>query len=74
MEFPTMTLHGCCEAMRANRIPSSERILGKMIKEGKLPFAVGTQSEESGESTYLIFRYAFYRWLKDMMGPEVIEI
>jgi len=74
MEFPTMTLHDCCEALRANQVPISERILGQMIQEGKLPFAIGTQLDTSERSKYLIFRPAFYRWLEEMMGAEVIRI
>ncbi len=33
MDWPTMTLHDCCEAFRANQIPISEGILGQMIQE-----------------------------------------
>ncbi len=74
MDWPTMTLHDCCEAFRANQIPISEGILGQMIQEGKMPFAVGTQLEHSGRSKYIIFRPAFYRWMDEMMGKEVIRI
>ena len=28
-DWPTMTLHDCCEALRANQIASSEDILGR---------------------------------------------
>ena len=34
-DWPTMTLHDCCEAFRVNQIPISERVLGQMIQEGK---------------------------------------
>ena len=47
---PTMTLHECCELMRANKIKSSEPILGQMIEEGKFPFAVGVRRKEGAYS------------------------
>ena len=46
----------------------------EQIQEGKLPFAIGTQLDTSERSKYLIFRPAFYRWLEEMMGAEVIRI
>lgn len=52
-EWPTMTLHELAEALRANRIKTSERKLGQMILEGRFPFAIGT------DGVYIIFRAAF---------------
>lgn len=60
VKAPTMTLHECCEAMRANQISISENTLAQMIKDGKLPFAVGV---EMRQVTVMIFRKAFYEWL-----------
>lgn len=74
MEWPTMTLHECCEALRANQVPISENLLGQMILEEKLPFAVGTQADDSTRSKYLIFRGAFYRWLDDMLARQALRI
>ena len=34
---PTMTIHDCCELMRANLIPISESTLTAMIQAGKFP-------------------------------------
>lgn len=71
MTEPTMTLHDAAEAMRANCISCSEDVLGQMIEEGKLPFAVGCRKQKG---IYYIFRYRFYQWLRAMIGPDVIEI
>nr|WP_276871608.1 hypothetical protein [Fournierella massiliensis] len=73
-DWPTMTLHDCCEAFRANQIPISERVLGQMIQEGKMPFAIGTQLDASERSKFLIFRPAFYRWLDGMLDADAIRI
>ncbi|OUP24422.1 hypothetical protein [Gemmiger sp. An194] len=73
-DWPTMTLHDCCEALRANQIASSEDILGQMILEEKLPFAVGTRMDGSSRATFLIFRPAFYRWLDGMLDTDAIRI
>lgn len=70
----TMTLHDCCEALRANQIAFSEEVLGQMILEGKLPFAVGTRMDKSSRAKFLIFRSAFYRWLDDMIGESALRI
>lgn len=74
MEWPTMTIHECCEALRANRVPASERVVGQMIREGRLPFAVGTQLEGRGRSVYMIFRFPFYQWLDGNLGHKAIRI
>lgn len=62
-----MTLHECCEIMRANGISVSEPSLGQMIEEGKFPFAVGVRRREGA---YIIFRSAMFRWLEEMLGTE----
>ena len=67
-----MTIHDCCEALRANGIRCGEESMRQFILEGKVPFGVGTLSE-SGKFSGLIFRKAFYRWLDDMMGREAIR-
>ncbi len=64
---PTMTLHECCELMRANEIKISEAVLGQMIEEGKFPFAVGVRRKEG---TYIIFRAGAVRWLEEMLGTQ----
>lgn len=63
----TMTLHECCEIMRANGISVSEASVGQMIEEGKFPFAVGVRRREGA---YIIFRSAMFRWLEEMLGTE----
>ncbi len=67
----TMSLHECCEAMRANLISISEEKLGQALEEGKLPFgfAVGGQRR-----TVVIFRHKFYAWLDANIGEEAIRV
>ena len=73
MERPTMSIIELAERMRANLIPVSEEKLGRMIVEGKLPFAVGLEAQSGGKNSYLIFRHAFYEWLDKMAGPALHE-
>lgn len=72
MASDQMTIHDCCEALRANGISCSEPSMRRFILEGKVPFGVGTLSEK-GNFSGVIFRAAFYRWLDDMMGREAIR-
>lgn len=72
MASDQMTIHDCCEALRANGISCSEPSMRQFILEGKVPFGVGTLSEK-GNFSGVIFRAAFYRWLDDMMGREAIR-
>ena len=67
----TMTLHECCEALRANVISISELKLGEAIMAGKLPFGFGVPGKKS---TYVIFRHAFYAWLDNNLGEEAIRV
>ena len=69
---PTMTLHECAEAFRANQISIGENTLADGIAQGRFPFAVCI---EGTRRNFLIFRGAFYRWLEEMMQrDEVIQI
>lgn len=69
---PTMTIHDCAEAFRANQIPISEDKLAAGIDNGLFPFAVPLSGSERCP---IIFRQQFYSWLKTMlMQEEVIEI
>ena len=61
----TMTLHELSELMRANGIKVSEPLIGQMIEEGKLPFAVGTRRKNG---VYIIFRAGAIRWLDSQLG------
>lgn len=74
MERPTMSILELAEKMRANLIPVSEEKLGRMICEGKLPFAVGLEARDGEKNCYLIFRHAFYEWLDAMAGPGLNEV
>lgn len=68
---PTMTLHECCEAMRANLISVSEEKIGQGIIDGIFPFAYGIPGREN---VYIIFRYKFYQWLEENLGGKACEI
>lgn len=70
---PTMTLHECCEALRANQVRVSERLFGQMIQEGRLPFAVGTRADDSSRAAFIIFRAGFYSWLDEMLQQPAIR-
>lgn len=61
----TMTLHEFNELLRANRIKVSEAAVGKMIEEGKFPFAIGTRLKDG---VYIIFRAGAVRWLESQLG------
>lgn len=69
---PTMTIHECCEAFRANLIRCSERKMGAMIVEGKFPFAVGTESGK--QRTYIISSKGCYEYLDKLLGEEAIRV
>lgn len=69
---PTMRLHECAEAFRANQIAMSEDILAQGICENKFgDFAIGIQSKER---KLLIFRDSFYEWLGKMLKREPIRV
>ncbi len=61
---PTMSIHDCCELMRANKIPISESTLMAMIQAGMFPGwsvpSVGTRT-----AAPLISSAGFVAWLKD---------
>lgn len=67
----TMTLHECCEAMRANLVSISEENLGQALEEGKLPFGFAVRGNQR---SVVIFRYAFYAWLDSNLGYETTRI
>ncbi len=65
----TMSLHECCEAMRANLISISESTLAQALVEGRLPFGFAVEGKRR---TVVIFRYAFYQWLESNIGKKAI--
>ncbi len=67
----TMTLHECCEAMRANLVSISEEHLGQALEDGKLPFGFVVRGKQR---VVIIFRHAFYAWLDSNLGYETIRI
>jgi len=71
---PIMTLHECCEALRANQVPASEDVWRQIILEQRVPFALGVQKPNSSRSIIYIYRGAFYKWLREMTQGEVVEI
>ncbi len=67
----TMTLHECCEAMRANLISISEATLAQALVERRLPFGFAVEGKHRA---VVIFRHAFYQWLEINIGDEAIFI
>lgn len=67
----TFSIHDCAEAFRANGISISEPKLKEMILAGRFPFAFGVSGKET---TYLIFKGKFYKWLEDMTGEEITKL
>lgn len=61
---PTMSIHDCCELMRANLIPISESTLAAMIQAGKFP-GWAVPSVDTKTAAPLISRAGFVAWLKD---------
>ncbi len=70
-EKTTMSLHDCCEAMRANLISISEDKLAQALVEGKLPFGFALEGKHR---TVYIFRFAFYEWLDHNLGERARRI
>lgn len=68
---PTMTVHECCELMRANLISLGEPKLKAMIQAGMFPEwavpSVGTKT-----AVPLISRAGFIAWMKDFYKLEEI--
>lgn len=60
----TMSIHECCELMRANQIPISESTLMKMIQAGMFP-GWSVPSVDTKTAAPLISRAGFVAWLKD---------
>ena len=73
MKEPTMTLHECAEAFRANRISISEARVADGIYSGQFAeFAVPLVGKSS--RCPMIFRRRFYRWLGAMLEEDPVEI
>lgn len=64
MERPTMTLHECAEAFRANLIPITESSLSDGIARGDFAWA-STLPSNGNRRKLLIWRDDFYAWLSD---------
>ena len=68
---PTMSIHDCCELMRANQIPISESTLMGMIQAGAFPGwavpSVGTRT-----AAPLISSAGFIAWLKEFYKLKVV--
>lgn len=61
---PTMSIHDCCELMRANQISVSESTLMSMIQAGQFP-GWAVPSVDTKTSAPLISRAGFVAWLKN---------
>lgn len=68
---PTMSIHDCCELMRANQISISESTLKEMIQAGAFPWwsvpSVGTRT-----AAPLISSAGFIAWLKEFYKLKVV--
>ena len=58
-----LTTHECCEIMRENGIPCSERRLRNDIESGAYDFGRVTSTGRVGRRSIEIFAVDFYRWL-----------
>lgn len=68
---PTMSIHECCELMRANRIPISESTLMGMIQAGMFP-GWAVPSVDTKTAAPLISRAGFVAWLKEFYKLKVV--
>mgnify|MGYP006920102211 CR=1 FL=1 len=69
---PTMSIHDCCELMRANQISVSESTLMAMIQAGQFP-GWSVPSVDTKTSAPLISRAGFVEWLKDFYKLKVVH-
>lgn len=68
---PTMSVHDCCELMRANQISVSESTLMAMIQAGQFP-GWSVPSVDTKTAAPLISRAGFVAWLKDFYKIEEV--
>lgn len=68
---PTMTVHECCEALRANLVPISEDSLMSAIEAGRFPWADSIPGKNSRKA--LIWRKLFYEWLEPRLTDNMIR-
>lgn len=61
---PTLSIHDCCEVMRANQISVGEPTLMAMIQAGMFP-GWSVPSVDTKTAAPLISRAGFVAWLKD---------
>lgn len=68
---PGIGIHDCCEILRANQIPKTERTLTKEIQSGMYSWAI--PSVGTKRANPIISRARFIAWIKDFyMLDEVI--
>ena len=68
---PTMSIHDCCELMRANQISVSIPTLTAMIQAGMFP-GWAVPSLDTKTAAPLISRAGFVAWLKDFYKIEEV--
>lgn len=71
MRRPTMSIHDCCELMRANQISVGEPTLKAMIQAGRFP-GWAVPSVDTKTAAPLISRAGFVAWLKDFYKLEEV--
>lgn len=67
-----MSIHDCCELMRANQISISESTLKEMIQAGAFP-GWSVPSVDTRTAAPLISRAGFVAWLKDFYKLEEVH-
>lgn len=71
MKSPSISIHDCCEILRANCISIGEATLSAMIQAGSFPdWAVPSVSGK--QASPLISRAGFMAWVKDFYRLEKV--
>lgn len=70
MRKPSISIHECCETLRANQIPKCENVLRDEINAGMhLEWATPSVSRRFSSN---ISRAGFYKWVKSFYGLDTI--
>ena len=70
-ETPTISIHDCCEVLRANLISKSEETLTAQIQAGLFP-SWSVPSVDTKRAAPDISRARFIRWVKEFYGLEEV--
>ena len=70
-ETPTISIHDCCEVLRANLISKSEETLTAQIQAGLFP-SWSVPSVDTKRAAPDISRARFIRWVKEFYELEEV--